>query len=267
LNKWVIYCMSIKDIIKRLVWRKLYNQQASSEYYIEWLKERGAKIGQGCVIFNPQNTMIDVTRPYMLDIGNYVQISSGVSILTHGYEWSILKAIYGDICGSCGKVAIGDNVYIGVNAVILKGITVGNNVIIGACSCVTKDCDSNSVYAGVPARRICSLDEFHEKRIASQLSEVKEQIRTYYLRTGKRPDRHILREFFYLFEKDADDPEYSRMLDFMGNGEFSTRVFKESRDSRPFDNINQLIDDALLYLDEPRKSEESDRINVDDIVL
>lgn len=40
---------------------------------------------------------------------------------------------------------------IGRNAIILKGVTIGNNVIIGAGAVVTKDCDSNSVYAGVPA--------------------------------------------------------------------------------------------------------------------
>lgn len=51
------------------------------------------------------------------------------------------------------NIKVGDNVFIGNEVMILSGVTVGNNVIIGAKSLVTKDCDSNSVYAGIPAKK------------------------------------------------------------------------------------------------------------------
>ena len=57
-----------------------------------------------------------------------------------------------------------DNVFIGSHSVILYGTRIGPNVIIGSGSVVTKDCEPNSVYAGVPARRIGSFDEYMEKR-------------------------------------------------------------------------------------------------------
>lgn len=38
----------------------------------------------------------------MLKIGNNVQITAGVTILTHGYDWSVLKGYYGEILGSAG---------------------------------------------------------------------------------------------------------------------------------------------------------------------
>lgn len=60
-----------------------------------------------------------------------------MKILTHGYDWSVLKGKYGEVLGSAGKVTIGDNCFIGMNTVILKGTSIGKNTIIGAGSVVT----------------------------------------------------------------------------------------------------------------------------------
>lgn len=63
----------------------------------------------------------------------------------------------------CWLIEIGDNVFIGAGSIILPNVTIGDNVIIGAGSVVTKDIMSNSVVAGNPACRICSLDAYLEK--------------------------------------------------------------------------------------------------------
>jgi acetyltransferase-like isoleucine patch superfamily enzyme len=57
-----------------------------------------------------------------------------------------------------GEISIGKNVWIGDKATILAGVTVGDNVIVGANSVVTKDIPSNTMVAGVPARIIKSLN-------------------------------------------------------------------------------------------------------------
>lgn len=101
-----------------------------------------------------------------------------MKILTHGYDWSVLKGKFGEVLGSAGKVTIGDNCFIGMNTVILKGTTIGNNTIIGAGSVVTGgEYPSDCVLAGNPARVICSLDEYREKRQKAQLSEAVEMVR------------------------------------------------------------------------------------------
>jgi len=54
-------------------------------------------------------------------------------------------------------ITVGDGCWIGARATILSGVTVGSGCVIAAGALVTKDCDANGLYAGVPARRIRDL--------------------------------------------------------------------------------------------------------------
>ena len=63
-----------------------------------------------------------------------------------------------------GKVVIGDYVYIGSNALIMPGVTIGSHVLIAAGSVVTKSAPDNVVVGGNPARIICSIEEYYEKK-------------------------------------------------------------------------------------------------------
>ena len=62
-----------------------------------------------------------------------------------------------------GCIEVMDNVFIGSGTRILYDTRIGSNVIIGSDSLVNKDIPDNSVYAGVPARFICTFDEYVEK--------------------------------------------------------------------------------------------------------
>ena len=128
-------------------------------------------IGNNTVIYSPNNCVIDQTRPWMIEIGDNVSITTGVTILTHGYDWSVFKGMYGDVLGSAGRVKIGNNVFIGMNSTILKGVTIGNNVVIGANSLINKNVPDNSVVVGNPQRTVCDIDSYLEKRRAAQVAE------------------------------------------------------------------------------------------------
>jgi serine O-acetyltransferase len=78
-------------------------------------------------------------------IGNNCNISQGITI---GYS-SRGKNV--------GHPTIGDNVYIGPNAVIIGNIIINNNVAIGANAVITKDCEENTVLAGVPAKVLSNI--------------------------------------------------------------------------------------------------------------
>ena len=171
------------------------------------------------VFFAPQNVCIDVTRPWLISIGNNVQITSGVTILTHGYDWAVVKGVYGEILGSSGEVRIGNNVFIGMNSTILKGAKIGNNVIIGANSLVNKDIPDNVVVAGNPAVVVSSLEEYYNKRKKKQIDEAKELVRVYRQRYNREVDEKALHEFFFLFEDGKKElhPVFQNMMKLVGN--------------------------------------------------
>ena len=71
-----------------------------------------------------------------------------------------------------GRVVIGSNVFIGADTIVLPGVKIGNNVVIGANSTVTHDVPDNSVVAGTPAKKLCTLDEYIDKEKKRMLQSV-----------------------------------------------------------------------------------------------
>ncbi len=190
-------------MIGKLIRKIILGEKSDSESYIKYLRKKGVQIGDDVTFFSPANTLVDVTAPWLITIGNHVRITHGAVILTHDYSWSVLKNYpdtKGGILGAQAGVSIGNNVFIGMNSVITKGVTINDNVIIGAGSVVTKDCLPHSVYAGNPARKIMTLDEFYEKRKSRQLEEARELALAYYNRYGKYPTEDVFKEYFMLFE-------------------------------------------------------------------
>lgn len=185
----------IKQFLKKLI----YGPRADSDRYIRYLRSLGVRIGKDCIIYVPSKTLIDTQRPWMIEIGDHVLITEGVKILQHGYEWAVLKRIHGPVIGSAGKVSIGNNVFIGMNAVILKGVTIGDNTIIGAGSIVSGDIPGNCVAAGNPCRPIMSLEAYYEKRQQAQLGEAIQLVQEYRKVYHREPGESELAEFVWLF--------------------------------------------------------------------
>lgn len=190
----------IKSFLRAIKDNIIWGSKGSSHRYISSLRRQGMRIGENTTVFDPPSTFIDNTRPWLVEIGNQVKITRGVTILTHGYDWSVLNGKYGDVLGSAGKVIIGNNVFIGMNSTILKGVTIGNNVIIGANSLVNKDIPDNCIVGGNPAKVICTIGEYREKRKQRQFAEAKELALAYVKSVCGVPDKEVFSEFFFLFE-------------------------------------------------------------------
>lgn len=98
----------------------LYLRKDANKSYIQYLWRRGCKIGEECFFYSPTNTLIDETSLEFIEIGNVVQITRGVVILGHDYSYSVLGNVYYDLPRKQKRTVIGNNVFIGMNAIILN---------------------------------------------------------------------------------------------------------------------------------------------------
>lgn len=229
-------------MIKKLLKRLIYGYKYNSDTYIDWLKSQGVKIGTHVTIYSTKNCTIDITRPWLLQIGDNVEITEGVTILTHGYDWSVLKGVYGDVLGSAGRVKIGNNVFIGVHSTILKGVTIGNNVIIGANSLVNKDIPDNVVAAGNPCKIIMKLEDYYKKRKQAQLTEATQLVQYYRERYNKEPDEKALHEFFWLFSDGNDQlcDTFCHMMRLGGTEKKSYEALNNNK--KQFQSLKDFLD-------------------------
>lgn len=118
-------------------------------------------IGNNC-IFQSRNFPMD---PKLVKLHNNITIAAHVHFVTHDAIRHVLYYKYNKRFGSSmGCIEIMDNVFVGLGTIIMPNVKIGENCIIGAGSVVTKDIPPNSVVAGVPAKRICSFDEYMKKR-------------------------------------------------------------------------------------------------------
>lgn len=106
--------------------------EANSEAW----RRRGARVGTGTRIVRD----LDWINPHLIEIGDYCVI--GGHILTHGPT------------KQGRRVKLGSYVYMGWDAIVLAGVTVGDGVIIGAGTVVAKDVPAGSIVAGNPGRVI-----------------------------------------------------------------------------------------------------------------
>mgnify|MGYP000952403086 FL=1 len=189
--------MKIKEVLKKMI----FGYKSSSEEYIKYIRSKGAKIGENCHIFCPKDTSIDTSNLYLLEIGNNVKITGPTTILMHDYSTCVINKIDKRIYGKQRKVRIGNNIFLGWGCTILCGTEIGDNTIIGAGAVVNGKLEGNSVYAGNPAKKICTIEEYKNKINEKQLEDAKKIYTEYKRRFGIIPPIEIFHEYFYLFTK------------------------------------------------------------------
>ena len=138
------------------------------------LKEMFAEIGEGCYIEPPFHsnfggghvhfgkniyanfglTMVDDTHIY---VGDYTMFGPNVIIATAGHP--ILPELREKNYQYNMPIRIGKNCWLGAGVIIVPGITIGDNVVIGAGSVVTKDLPSNVVAVGNPCKVLREVNE------------------------------------------------------------------------------------------------------------
>jgi acetyltransferase-like isoleucine patch superfamily enzyme len=116
---------------------------------VVYARKVGVKVGIDCRVY----TSSFGSEPFLISIGNHVTVTSGVKFLTHdGSTWLIndqkgRRYLY-------RRIIIGDNVFVGVNSIIMPGVKIESNVIVAAGSVVTKSVPEGKIIGGNPARII-----------------------------------------------------------------------------------------------------------------
>ena len=231
----------MNQTISKKTIKKLTNRATTSEEFVDGLWKRGIRVGWGTRFFSPDATTVDTQNPHMLEIGDNVRITKGCTILTHDYSWSVLAGVYGECLGGVGSVIIGNNVFIGMYTIILKGTTIGDNVIIGAESVVSGTVESNSVYAGVPARKIMTLEEYYQKKRNNYEQEARQCYTLYKKSTGTEPDESVLKGYFWLFcdRNGSIDIEYDSLMKRTGYYGKCRETFEQSKPK--YDGFSTLV--------------------------
>lgn len=143
---------------RRTVFIKLYTKlfRVSGEEYAELIRGHNLffAMGDHCSII-PGTYLGDAQY---IRLGNNVRLAN-CHLLAHDGVVNMLRRAYGVNLDAVGKIDIGDNVFIGQGATVLRGCTIGSNSVIAAGAVVTRDVPPNSVVGGVPARVIGSTDD------------------------------------------------------------------------------------------------------------
>ena len=161
----------MRNLIRRIVrhfafekgsWPGLYLRvcRPDSIEYAQYLKRRGGfhSMGENCHILPTTN----FTDPAYVRLGNNVHFSNS-AVIGHDGSIAMLNKAYGVKLEAVGKIDIRDNVFIGYQAIILPGVTIGPDAIVAAGSVVTKDVAPGDIVAGVPARPIGKVRDLVQK--------------------------------------------------------------------------------------------------------
>lgn len=125
-----------------------------------YARRLGVRIGRDCRI----STRSWGSEPWLIEIGDHVHVTSGVSFVNHdGGVW-VFRNEMPDFY-VFGRIRIGDNTYIGNDTMILPGVTIGADCVIGARSLVNKDVPDGTVAAGVPVRLVSTTAEYKAKML------------------------------------------------------------------------------------------------------
>jgi len=184
---------------------KLY-YYSNEKRFIKHLRFKGILIGDKIKFYGELRSIrIDLTRPSLVEIGDNVAFNRNFTLLTHDYISKVFLHKYNDFLPSSGKVVIGNNVSFGQNCTVLKGVRIGNNCFIGYGSVVTKDIPDNSVAIGIPAKVICTIEEYYERRKNQCIDEAFTYARSIKERYKRMPVIEDFREEFPLFLNGNED--------------------------------------------------------------
>ena len=136
--------------------------------------KRGMQVEEGVTVMRG----VDFgSEPYLIKLHKFCRLSSNVLFVTHdGGTWAFRHSDsrFAHVI-KYGTIEIGEYSFIGANTTILPGVKIGNHVVVGAGSVVTRDIPDGMVVAGVPAKVVCTTLEYAEKCLGHMPTDFDEE--------------------------------------------------------------------------------------------
>lgn len=155
----LIYRIVLKanDILK-----KVYQKS-----YLEICKSRGLKVGNDVIFVEVPDFG---SEPFLIEIGDRTKITAGCRFINHDGAMYTIRSMekFAD-ARNFGRIRLGKNCFVGNNCTFLPGSQMGDNCILGAGSVLNSSMPNGAVYAGVPAKFICTIDEYGEKALRNNV--------------------------------------------------------------------------------------------------
>jgi len=138
------------------LWRRL--AAPTGVQWAEYLRRHGGlnAMGERCSV----QTNVVITDPAYTRLGHNVSLS-GCTLFGHDGVVNMLRNAYGGELDRVGRIDIRDNVFIGHQAIVMPGVTIGPDAVVAAGAVVTKDVPPGCVVGGVPAKVIGRTRELH----------------------------------------------------------------------------------------------------------
>lgn len=144
-----------------------FYQQLIQKIYLKICISKGLKVGKDVIFVEVPEFG---SEPFLIEIGDRTKITAGCAFINHDGAMYVIRSMekYQDV-RNFGRIKIGKNCFVGNNCTFLPGSQMGDNCILGAGSVLNSSMPEGSVFAGVPAKFICTIEEYGNKALANNI--------------------------------------------------------------------------------------------------